>query len=1211
MSIARRLGRLFCCFALSLSAALSFAADPAKTIISDTLYRADGTPASGTLLISWPAFVTADGKPVAAGSMNLKIGPSGAINLPLVPTQGATPTGSYYKVVMKLDDGASSTEYWSVPTLSPTTLAAIRSSVVPASVALQVVSREYVDAADAIGVHKNGDESIAGVKTFVASPLVPEPSAVAAAANKGYVDAAVATGGQNILALNKGGTGNDTWTSARCVRVASDGSKLESAPADCGAAQLQPFTDPRAFGCVGNLVADDTACVQAAFNATPAFGAFLVPPNFKMRVTQTINLHNRNGILVFAESGQGNAADNVSPGFYWDGPDHGTLFSYNKSRGFRFLGVSFNAGIPGHSNTADVLLEIDQTVPNGGEANLVSDTLFDRCAFWTSGAHPVTAVYASRTALSNVEDIRFRDNIFGLFAAGSVGVHVGPSANAKNFEYLHNWFEGAADTTAIWHDNGSFKAERNYFATVTTNIRFDNCSDPVEIIGNLSEGDTQFVKGKCGYPSNQTITFRANNLDGNSNWINSALYRIELYGAAADQVILEDNHFDGDGVNHGYKVVGCTEPSNTVTLHLKGNIWPNIYLGQDTIWGDTIDGLTTCNAWMAEHAGGTMGWAKANSAAINSVNFAGVVAGYRRRAIGVVTNSGMPWTGEVNVSPVEPGTPAAYGSISLGEGEIEIDGVPAPGPAWATVTGGTGTTYHFEVVPLDASGNKAIRGGRTANVSAAAALDASNYITLHYFPVPGAASYDIVMYCGAPTSDYVLALNTSSTSPDITSSPCPGSAYTFAALNATGAGKMRFPQGLKFLHGGTITGRAGDTGSPQQWSIDNATGAAQFKNLTVNGSAPLTSADKEGAGNRIASVDSGVPDGCAQFAGGKLTSAGGACLAATPWVPAPATTHDHDTGIYANDVTVTVGGCSGGAKYVSTDGATVSAYGAPVSITATGATLKSRCLATGYDPSVVRSSTYTLTVATPADSPGAGTYSGAQTVTITSATTGAYICYTTDGSAPTGTGSSCTQGSHYTGGFSVASSATLKAKGFKADYGDSALLTSVYTIGGGSAGLTILNPSFEADNVGGCGGYSVGASSWTTVGSGVYTVRLCSDFPVPDGINSLQFNNTGAGVSQTLAGNYAASKTYTLTYYLCTRAGGGGGGVGAQLLYGANVLADTGAVTLPPQLTCQQHTLTYNSPGSGAMIGQPIVINLLGQEGVALANVDLVALTEQ
>ncbi|MGB9106967.1 MAG: hypothetical protein WCC59_19585, partial [Terriglobales bacterium] len=215
----------------------AYAAEPAKTVVSDTIYRADGTPASGTMVISWPAFVTADGKPVAAGSKTVKIGANGAISIPLVPTQGATPSGTYYKVVLSLDDGAGSQEYWTVPTLSPTSITAIRSSVVPATVAMQVVSREYVDGAVANTVHKTGDETVSGVKTFDSSPLVPSPSEPTAAANKDYVDVSIAAGsGAGTLALNKGGTGQTTWTPARCVRVANNGTSLESAPADCGIA---------------------------------------------------------------------------------------------------------------------------------------------------------------------------------------------------------------------------------------------------------------------------------------------------------------------------------------------------------------------------------------------------------------------------------------------------------------------------------------------------------------------------------------------------------------------------------------------------------------------------------------------------------------------------------------------------------------------------------------------------------------------------------------------------------------------------------------------------------------------------------------------------------------------------------------------------------------------------------------------------------------
>ncbi|MGH9600808.1 MAG: hypothetical protein ACRD24_00340, partial [Terriglobales bacterium] len=127
------------------SVPLSRAQAPATTIISDVIYRADGTPAGGTLLITWPAFATASGKAVAAGQKSISIGAGGAVSVSLVPNEGATPSGTYYRVVYKLDDGATSEELWSVPDVPTTTIAAIRSTVVPSGVAIQVASRQYVD----------------------------------------------------------------------------------------------------------------------------------------------------------------------------------------------------------------------------------------------------------------------------------------------------------------------------------------------------------------------------------------------------------------------------------------------------------------------------------------------------------------------------------------------------------------------------------------------------------------------------------------------------------------------------------------------------------------------------------------------------------------------------------------------------------------------------------------------------------------------------------------------------------------------------------------------------------------------------------------------------------------------------------------------------------------------------------------------------------
>ena len=90
--------------------------------------------------------------------------------------------------------------------------------------------------------------------------------------------------------------------------------------------------------------------------------------------------------------------------------------------------------------------------------------------------------------------------------------------------------------------------------------------------------------------------------------------------------------------------------------------------------------------------------------------------------------------------------------------------------------------------------------------------------------------------------------------------------------------------------------------------------------------------------------------------------------------------------------------------------------------------------------------------ATPTFSPVAGSYGPTQTVTVTSATSGCTIYYTTDGTTPTESSSSIANG----GTVSVASSLTLKAIASLTDNLDSAVGSATYTING-----ALTTPSFS------------------------------------------------------------------------------------------------------------------------------------------------------
>ncbi len=151
--------------------------------------------------------------------------------------------------------------------------------------------------------------------------------------------------------------------------------------------------------------------------------------------------------------------------------------------------------------------------------------------------------------------------------------------------------------------------------------------------------------------------------------------------------------------------------------------------------------------------------------------------------------------------------------------------------------------------------------------------------------------------------------------------------------------------------------------------------------------------------------------------------------------------------------------------------------------------------------SAVTSATYAINgaVATPAISPAAGTYNDDQTVTITCATGGAAIYYTTDGSAPDATKTL------YTGGFTLNASATVKAIGIKATYTNSAVASNAIT-------LQVATPTFSPVAGSYAGAQSVSIST-TTAGD---TIRYTVDGSTPDGSSTVYSSAISVSASQTV-----------------------------------------------------------------------------------------------
>ena len=124
------------------------------------------------------------------------------------------------------------------------------------------------------------------------------------------------------------------------------------------------------------------------------------------------------------------------------------------------------------------------------------------------------------------------------------------------------------------------------------------------------------------------------------------------------------------------------------------------------------------------------------------------------------------------------------------------------------------------------------------------------------------------------------------------------------------------------------------------------------------------------------------------------------------------------------------------------------------------------------EQSNVGSATYNIKVAAPTFSVEAGTYSATQTVSLASATAGATIYYTTDGSTPT------TSSDEYDSAIEVSSTTTIKSIAVKAGLTNSDVSTATYT-------LKVAAPTFSVA----AGKYSEGQTvtlSTTTEGATIY-----------------------------------------------------------------------------------------------------------------------------
>ena len=173
--------------------------------------------------------------------------------------------------------------------------------------------------------------------------------------------------------------------------------------------------------------------------------------------------------------------------------------------------------------------------------------------------------------------------------------------------------------------------------------------------------------------------------------------------------------------------------------------------------------------------------------------------------------------------------------------------------------------------------------------------------------------------------------------------------------------------------------------------------------------------------------------------------------------------------VLSTDSLVISSATSGASIHYTTDGSeptsSSSRYISPVSFATIGTgsrTIRAIAVKEGYNNSELSSTTFSVslaTVATPTFSPANGSVLSTDSLAISSATSGASIHYTTDGSEPT------SSSSRYTSPVSFATigtgSRTIKAIAVRTGYANSAIAETSFTV---SYPNTVLSPAFSPAN---------------------------------------------------------------------------------------------------------------------------------------------------
>jgi Chitobiase/beta-hexosaminidase C-terminal domain/Legume lectin domain len=346
----------------------------------------------------------------------------------------------------------------------------------------------------------------------------------------------------------------------------------------------------------------------------------------------------------------------------------------------------------------------------------------------------------------------------------------------------------------------------------------------------------------------------------------------------------------------------------------------------------------------------------------------------------------------------------------------------------------SGSTTPTAATPTFSPAGGSYTGNQTITISSATAGATIYYTTNGTTPTTSST-----VYTGPITISNSITINAIATAPNCNNSAVGSATYTINTVTATP---------LFSVAPGTYT-------TAQTVSITDYSANATIY-YTTNGTTPTTSSAQYTGPITISSTE--TIEAIAVVSGFINSAVATAAYTINPILPTP--TFSVASGTYTSAQTVSITDTTSGTTvyvagtsiYYTTNGTTPTAsstlYTGPITVSSTE-TLEAIAIAPGYTNSQVVSAAYTIhpILPTPTFSVAAGTYTSAQTVSITDTTSGTTvfvagtaIYYTTDGSTPT------TSSTLYSGPIAVSSNETIEAIAVATGYTTSPVATATYAI---------------------------------------------------------------------------------------------------------------------------------------------------------------------